>query len=151
MVIVDRTESPSLNQENINPIPVPGPVTRMDNALLLRILSNNDEDVGGQRCCPRKPLADMKIAIGRMVPTGLAKQTRVRLQLESNRQARREARRCLIEHGRRIPFELPDTDSESEAESSSDRDGGSQDPESGNVTDSGYHYLRGGSFLSPEV
>ena len=77
---------------------IPGPVTSRDGPST-ETLSDSVETVGGQRCCPRKPLADKKLAIGWMVPTSLAKQSRVQLHLESNRQARRRARELLLKHG----------------------------------------------------
>ena len=85
------------------------------------------------------------------MPTSLAKQSRVRLHLEYNRQARRKARELLLQHGHRFPVELLNTDSESEVGESSDRDGSHQNSESGNDSDSGYHRLRGGTSCSPEV
>ena len=150
---VDRSESPPSDQENIHPVTrmIPGPVTSRDSPSLENSFSNSFGTVGGQRCRPRKPLADKKLAIGRMVPTSLAKQSRVRLHLESNRQARRRARELLLQHGYRFPVELLDTDSESEVGEGSDRDGSRQDSESGNDSDSGYHCSRGGTSRSPEV
>ena len=126
-------------------------MTSRDGSSSESTFSNSLETVGGQRCHPRKPLADKKLAIGQMVPTSLAKQSRVRLHLESNRQARRRARELLLQHGYRFPVELLDTDAESEVGESSDRDGSCQDSESGNDSDSGYHHSRGGTSCSPEV
>ena len=151
--VVDRSESPPSDQENVHPVTrmIPGPVTSRDSPLLENAFSNSLGTVGGQRCRPRKPLADRKLAIGWMVPTSLAKQSRVRLHLESNRQARRRARELLLQHGYRFPVELLDTDSESEVGEGSDRDGSRQNFESGNDSDSGYHCSRGGTSCSPEI
>ena len=77
--VIDHSESPPSDQENIHPVTrmVPGPATSRDGPLMESILSNSLETVGGQRCRPRKPLVDRKMAIGQMVPTSLAKQSRV--------------------------------------------------------------------------
>ena len=76
---MDRSESPPSDQENVHPVTgmIPGPVTSRDGPSMESSLSDSLETVGGQRCHPRKPLADRKVAIGRMVPTSLAKQSRV--------------------------------------------------------------------------